>query len=80
MDSSGDQATCRRPVRAVRPAIAAASAGLPTGPVNRTVRLPAVFSRATTSAWIVGQLDAAIAVIAPLPRRTESGARARSGS
>ncbi len=76
-DSIGDQTTCRAPVCAVIPAIAAASAGLSTGPVSRTAFGPADFSRDTTSGLTAAQPDA---TGAPLPRLTEIGPRALSGS
>ncbi len=74
---SGDQVTSLRPVCVVMPPIASARAGLAISPVRSTAFAPAAFSLATTSGEIAAQLDA---TGAPLPRRTDRGPRARSGS
>ena len=75
--SSGDHSTCARPVCPVRSAIAARSDGLSTGPVRRTAGPFPFPSRGATAALITGQ---ELATGPPLPRRTETGPGARSGS
>ncbi len=75
--SIGAQATCRSPVCAAISPIAARSDGLVTGPVSRTTPSRSARSRATTSAPTAGH---ELATVALLPRRTEIGPCARSGS